>query len=475
MRGDIRPLRARPISIYMQEGVSVTVHLVEHCERVYRRELRRYAYLEKYYMAENEISNRPAEDDSKPNNKIVHPFARYITKIATAYFMGLGMRIQCDDDGYRDALAELVNANQTDVKHFEEAKDMSKFGRSYELLYINEEGALKTRFLPAAEVRPIYGQGTDGFLVAAIWRFTRDEFDGKRLVRIDYANVYTKTEVFRYTRYHTVGAWRLVDQYPHMFSDVPIIVRWNNTEQKGDYEDVITLIDAYDRAQSDTANDLDYFTDAYLAIVGAEDIVTDGEDGSESTEAASTPSERTVRTLKRERVFIFPDGGDMKFVTKTINDTATENYKSRTYKNLFFLALVPNLTDENFSGNLSGVAIKYKLFGLEELAAEKEKYFTSSELKKLRFMTEYINTMRGTSYDWRTLQLSFDRSSVSNLLELAQIINYLRGLLSDETLISMWPEIEDAIKELEKRLAEERKKENDDLPPDMETRIANDT
>lgn len=475
MRGDIRPLRARPISIYMQENVPVTAQLVEHCERVYRRELRRYAYLEKYYMAENEISNRPAEDDSKPNNKIVHAFAQYITKIATAYFMGLGMRIKCGDDGYRDALADLISANLTDVKHFEEAKDMSKFGRSYELQYINEEGAYKTRFLPANEVRPIYGQGTDGFLVAAIWRFTREEFNGIRLVRIDYANVYTKTEVYEFTRNHTVGAWRLIDRYPHMFSDVPVIVRWNNTEQKGDYEDIITLIDAYDRAQSDTANDLDYFTDAYLAITGAEDIVTDGEDGGETTEAAGTPAEKTVRTLKRERVFIFPEGGDAKFVTKVINDTATENYKSRIYKDLFFLAMVPNLTDESFSGNLSGVAIKYKLFGLEELAAEKEKYFTSSELKKLRFMTEYINIMRGTSFDWRTLELSFDRSSISNQLELAQIINYLRGLLSDETLIGMWPEVENAIKELEKRAAEKAKNENDDFPPDVEARIANDT
>jgi SPP1 family phage portal protein len=270
-----------------------------------------------------------------------------------------------------------------------------------------------------------------------------------------------------------ISGWQQIGERPHLFSDVPIIVRWNNSEQKGDYEDVITLIDAYDRAQSDTANDLDYFTDAYLLITGAEDIVTD--DVTDSTdETDAVVSTKAVRTMRKERILIFPEGGDGKFITKTINDTATENYKTRLYKDIFFLALVPNLTDESFADNLSGVATKYKLFGLEQLAAEKEKYFNSGELKKIRLMTEYLNVLHGTAYDWRTVDLKFDRSSISNLLEIAQIISYLRGLLSDETLISMWPDIEDAAKELEKRLAEEQKKENDQLPPDLEARIADD-
>ncbi|MPM96714.1 hypothetical protein SDC9_143879 [bioreactor metagenome] len=138
------------------------------------------------------------------------------------------------------------------------------------------------------------------------------------------------------------------------------------------------------------------------------------------------------------------------------------------------MALVPNLTDESFAGNLSGVATKYKLFGLEQLATEKEKYFTSAELKKLRLMTEYLNILHGTSFDWRMLELEFDRSSIANLYEIAQIINLLRGLLSDETLIGMWPEIKNAADELERRLKEQARAENIELPPDLEKRLSDD-
>lgn len=178
--------------------------------------------------------------------------------------------------------------------------------------------------------------------------------------------------------------------------------------------------------------------------------------------------------MREERLLLLPDGGDVKFVTKNIADTPTENYKNRVYRDLFFLALVPNLTDESFAGNLSGVAMKYKLFGIEELATEKQKYFTSSEMKKIRLLTEHLNARRGTAYDWRTVKLSFDRSNIANLLETSQIINNLRGLLSDETLIGMWPEIKDASDELQRRLDERARAENDEFPSNVEALLTND-
>ena len=37
--------------------------------------------------------------------------------------------------------------------------------------------------------------------------------------------------------------------------------------------------------------------------------------------------------------------------------------------------MVPKLTDQDFAGQASGVAIKYKLLGFEQLALVKERYF----------------------------------------------------------------------------------------------------
>jgi len=57
---------------------------------------------------------------------------------------------------------------------------------------------------------------------------------------------------------------------------VPIAIFENNEDQMGDFEKVIDLIDAYDKMESDSLNDFEYFVDAYLALYGftaeAEDI-----------------------------------------------------------------------------------------------------------------------------------------------------------------------------------------------------------
>ena len=164
--------------------------------------------------------------------------------------------------------------------------------------------------------------------------------------------------------------------------------------------------------------------------------------------------------MKQRRTLYFPEGGKASFLTKNINDTATENFKNRVYKDIFFLSMVPNLTDENFSGNLSGVAQKYKLFGLEALTDEKEKYWKSAERKKLKFITQYINTIKSTNYDWRTINVSFDRSQIANLLEISEIMNNLRDILSKETIVGMFPEVDSVSDELERIKTEQEQSEN---------------
>lgn len=464
---DIRPAKERPVIIALPEDTVIGPELIDYCTRRHMADLQRYRRLDRYYMNENEIGNRIFKDGSKPNNRIAHAFARYITCIATAYFLGSGVKIECEDPEYRDALNELYQSHMAEVKHYEEAKGMSKFGRAFELLYIDRDGNDRTASIQPSDMIPVYGDGIDRFLIFVIYLYKTVKIVGGIETAIEHADVYTADRVYTYERRAgTASRWMRTGDYAHGYSDVPVIVRWNSTDQKGDYEDVIPQIDAYDRAQSDTANDLDYFTDAYLAVTGAEEISLDGE----TNEDPAT----SLRTMREERLLLLPDGGDVKFVTKNIADTPTENYKNRVYRDLFFLALVPNLTDESFAGNLSGVAMKYKLFGIEELATEKQKYFTSSEMKKIRLLTEHLNARRGTAYDWRTVKLSFDRSNIANLLETSQIINNLRGLLSDETLIGMWPEIKDASDELQRRLDERARAENDEFPSNVEALLTND-
>lgn len=410
----------------------------------------RFDKLERYYNAKNKILERYIEPP-KPNNKLAHGFCKYITNMATSYFVGNPVRYIVDgEESFKDALTEILDDNYTDSMNFEIAKEMSKCGISYEVLFVNEKGKLKSQKFTAKDIIPIYSNSMGEFLTAAIRIWSEQDID--QMESTEYAAVYTDSEIWTFKKKASQTVYELLNVEKHMFDDVPVLVYWNNEEQKGDYEDVISLIDAYDKTQSDTANDFEYFTDAYLLISGAGGgIVSDDEE----------EREKASRTLREERI-LYAEDGDMKWLIKDVNDTAVENYKNRLYKDIFFLSQVPALSDESFSGNLSGVAIRYKLSALEELAISKENKFRAAQQKKLKLITAFINTKFNKSYDYKTITQKYERNFIDNTSEVIEDVVKLEGIVSRETQLEMLPMVENPTEELE-RINQEKLNE-EDLP-----------
>lgn len=410
------------------------------------KEVPRFINLENYYNVKNKILKRSMKDN-KPNNKISHGFAKYITNMATGYFIGKPIKYIIDDVEYKNIVDEILDSNYTNNMNFEISKEASKCGVAYELMYIDENSNIRTQKFKAREIIPIYSTNIGQFLEAAIriWRLQ----DIGEAVPTEYAEIYTTKEILTYER-KGQAHYKLKDIQYHKFNDVPIIVYWNNEEQKGDYEDVINLIDAYDKTQSDTANDFEYFTDAYLVLIGAGGGLT-GDEGEEEQKKAS-------KNLREERVLCLDEKGQAEWLIKNINDTAVENFKNRLYNNIFFLSQVPALSDESFAGNLTGVAIRYKLIGLEELAIMKENKFCAAQKKKLKLLTDFINTKYNKNYDVNIIQQKYERNFIDNVTEIIENVSKLENIVSKQTQLEMLPVVEDAEEEL-KRIDEERLKQ----------------
>ena len=417
----------------------------------------RFNTLEKYYRVKNEIISRSPKD-GKPNNKLAHGFAKYITKMATGYFMGKGIRYQVANEEdkalqeYEKLLTDILDANYTDSGNFEIAKEASKKGIAFEILYIDEKSRLRTKKMNAENIIPVYSQNIGEFLEAAIRIWTETGADD---AVTDYADLYTQTEIITYAREKGRDKYRQLERRPHNLGDIPVIVYWNNEEQSGDYEDVISLIDAYDKGQSDTANDSEYFADAYLYIIGASGGLDTGAD-----DEPDEDGERAYRTLRRERVLQLDEKGQAGWLVKDVNDTAQENYKTRLYKDIFFISQVPALSDESFAGNLTGVAIRYKLVGLEELTTEKEHKFMSAQKKKIRIITDFINTKHNKSFNADDVEMKTERNFIDNLTEIIENVGGLSGIISKETQLGMLPIVKDVSAELERLNGEEKESSN---------------
>ena len=428
---------------FSKEQVLDPVFLTKLIRRFQSEQVPRFKRCEDYYRVQTRILKRTMTD-GKPNNKLAHGFCRYITNMATSYFAGKPIRYIFNDDGsgdltaeeYKDAVLDVLQYNYINSLNFEVSKEASKKGIGFYLIFSNEFSDLRIKKLDAEALIPVYSPSLDEFLEAAVRIWSEHDIDGKLLM--EYADVYDETYIHHFRRgdgEHDYKEFRVPE--PHYMKDIPVIIVWNNEEQLGDYEPVITLNDAYDNAQSDTANDMDYFTDAYLCITGASSMVEDAltgdldDDGDASNIAAVN--------LRKNRLLFLDENGQAQWLTKNVNDAANENYKNRLYKDIFFLSQVPALTDENFSGNLSGIAIKYKMTGLEELAIMKENRMRSAQTKMLRIITDFLNMKMNKKWDPDTVEQKYDRNFIENASDIITDVKNLEGIISRETQLDMLP------------------------------------
>jgi SPP1 family phage portal protein len=222
---------------------------------------------------------------------------------------------------------------------------------------------------------------------------------------------------------------QLGEDKTHNFNLVPISIFKNNDEMLGDFELVTDLIDFYDRLESDTANAFDYYNDCYMVFTGA-----------------NLPED--LETMKENRLIEMPAESTVSFLTKNAIDTEQENAKNRIVNDIHKYSRVPNMSDENFANNVSGVAMKYKLLGLENVCSIKERKFKKGLQNRLWLISNILNLKTGTSL--QDIQITFKRNIPQNEQEISTMINSLRGLLSTETLISQLSFVEDAKAELEK-------------------------
>ena len=404
------------------------------------QEFPRLKKLEDYYNANNEINRRLMKDPSKPNNKIANAYASYITDTLTGYFIGEPISYTSADETLLQDLTMIFEYNDEADENAELAKNASIYGVAYEMLYLSEEDKMiRFKSLDPKTVIPIFDKTIEENLIAVIRYY--DDYDvvaDKTFTIIEVIdNAYVR-------RYKLDNSLSLLDEYQHYFSLVPVAIFKNNEEQSGDFENVISLIDAYDKMESDSLNDFEYFVDAYLALYG---FTADAED---------------VAQMKENRVLLMDEGTSAEWLIKQTSDVYVENMKNRLDNDIHKFAKCPNMSDENFASNASGVAIKFKLLGTENLVAIKERKFKRGIQQRLELMSA-INSILREGFDWRAIDIIFTRNIPSNDVDIANMVNSLKDLVSEETLLAQIPFVENVQNELE-RLKKERE-ESKELNP----------
>jgi SPP1 family phage portal protein len=155
--------------------------------------------------------------------------------------------------------------------------------------------------------------------------------------------------------------------------------------------------------------------------------------------------------LKKYKVLELPGmpDADAEWLIKNLNEADVEVLRNAIREDIHQFAMVPNLTDVNFAANASGVAMKYKLLGLEQLAKNKERYFIQGLRERLKLFSNVLK-VKGKAVDVSDVTITMTRNLPANDLETAQMISTLSGSVSTETLITQLSFVDDAADEVER-------------------------
>ena len=396
----------------------------------------KYQKLERYYVGDHDILHSERTDKTGGDNRIVNNMARYITDTATGYFLGQPVVYSSENEEYLQTIQDIFDYNDEQDHNTELGKQCSIKGDCFEMVYLDEDGRIRLGLVFPENLILFYETESEFTSPLAAIRMVRGmDKNGNILLRVEF---WTWTRVI-YLQSFNGGVLEVTGWKEHYWNDVPFCEYVNNRERIGDFEGVLSEIDAYNRVQSNTANYFQYNDDAILKVTRLGDV-----------------DSKDIAQMKRERAVILEDGGEVGWILKTVDDTALENYKNRLREDIHLGANVPNMTDEAFGGNLSGVAVSYKLWGLEQICAIKERKFKRALQRRIELITHVLNLL-GHNYDYRDLDMQFRRNKPQNILEQSQIIGNLSSMLPKETLLQLLPFVDNPKEELEK--LEEEKQE----------------
>ena len=384
---------------------------------------KRFERLERYYLGQHDIFDR-LKDSRLSNNKVVVNHAKYITDTNVGYLLGNPVDYAVTDGYDIQPILDAYKKQTINDLDSEIAKDVSIFGLQYEYVYANENAEPKSCETDNKNTIIVYDDTVEHNKLFGI--IYRPIFEGATFKYWEV--IYVDKQVKRVYKSFSKSLQQVGTDEAHAFGEVPIICYKNNPEYMGDYEPVISLIDAYNLLQSDRINDKEQLVDAILCLYNVDF------------------DEEQAEMLKESRMLAnIPADGKVEYLVKTLQEADVDVLRQNIENDIHKISMVPNMSDVNFVGNSSGVAIRYKLLAFEQNIKNKERYMEKGLMERFKLYNNFLCTQsKMAEIPVEEVDAVFKRNLPSNDFETSQMINNLADFVDKETLVGQISFIKDA-------------------------------
>lgn len=370
-----------------------------------------------------------ASDVGKPCNRIVSNYCFNIVQNYQGYITGIDISYLSQTN--IDAIQDILNYNDVRTEDNELLRNALIFGKSFEINYVDEDAKQRFKVLDSRECIPVYSNDLNNDLLYVIRYYVADTINNSQDEY--YIEVYGNEFIRKYKSSNAFATLSLLDEKPNIYKQVPITVFNLNSDEESIFDKVMTLQDAYNKLLSSEVDDFESFCDAYLVLKGC---MADADD---------------LVAMKQNRVLMMDTDAEASYLTKSVSDTQIENMLKNINDTIHKISNSPDFTEDTFMSQ-SGVAIKYKLIGFENVASNIVANMTKALQRRIELICSILSLTDGET-KWRDIQIVFTRNLPQNITDTAQAINQLRGIVSDKTLISLLPFIKDVdaeVKQLQK-------------------------
>lgn len=372
--------------------------------------------------------------------------AKEITDLATSYTYSIPISFS---GGNVENLVEYFKSVDQDVHNFGLGKEQSIYGKAYELISFDSDNYLGVE-MPYLTKLSVFNT----FIVKdntnkhktflGVYYSTDTDSQGNIIKYI--VTIYTRAKIYTATG-TDLQSLILQTEEEHLLGEVPICQLSNNAEEKGDFEDVIGLIKAYNVLQENRCRDKQQFVDKLL-------VITNSSLGDTEEEVR-----QSLEYLKKYNVLELNNDDtntvDAKYINVTMNEEQVEVLKKALSNDIHKIAKVPDLTDINFASSISGIAMAYKLFCTEQLAGEKERQFK----KLLRWRFRIINnvlSLKGQGLDLYSISIRMRRNVPDNLDDKLKELQGTEGILSIKTRLNRYDSEIDYDEEMKQLIKEKQ-------------------
>ena len=395
----------------------------------------RLSLYKRYYDGVQAILNKTYADESKPCNRTV---INYCKNIADSYcgYMATPSFISYRSNEDIDDIMNILRYNDFQAEDSEFLLNALIYGTAAELMYIDAESKVRFRLINPTQCFGVYDDSLSSDLLYFVRMYKVSDWDDSDTYNVD---VYSDYSIRHYTMQGMNGFLTFVSEEPHYFSQCPANI-FTLPDEKSIFDCILSLQDSANEILSSEIDDYNAFCDAYLALVGVD---ADTED---------------IAAMKQNRVLILPENASAQWLTKNTNDAQVENILKRIHDSIYRVSACVDFSLENVGGGISsGIAIRYRLSGMEHRAGIIEGIMKKALQRRIEIICGIASLKLGEEI-FRDVEIDFKRNIPEDITSTINLINTLKGTVSDATLLGQLDFVTDVNAELE--AVKEQKQEN---------------